>query len=83
MSVIHIGKNRSQFLLVNYTCTTCFKVVDQPKVNTWNDKQVCGRCYFKYIKYQKLQSDTTDEERKQVVLDLLGQMEGKKYGNDV
>ena len=67
--------------MANFVCTTCFKAKDEILQLHWVDnKQVCNRCYFKFIKYEKLRSDLPDDERKKILEELLN-MEGKKYGN--
>ena len=65
-----------------FVCTSCFRKGEQSDLKRWDNKQVCGRCYFKFIKYDRLRSDLNDEERKKILDELLN-MEEKKNGNDV
>ena len=66
----------------SFVCTSCFRKGEESELKWWANRQVCDRCYFKYIKYDRLRSDLNDEERKKILDELLS-MEEKKYGNDV
>ena len=59
-----------------YTCSTCYKSQKSSSKLHWiDDKQVCDKCYFKFIKYDKLGSKISDNERKAILYELLNQEE--------
>ena len=66
----------------SFVCTSCFRKAEGSELKWWANRQVCDRCYFKYIKYDRLSSDLNDDERKKILDELLSMGE-KKYGNDV
>ena len=58
--------------MTNFVCTTCFRAKDESLQLHWVDnKQVCNRCYFKFIKYKELGRFLPDDERKKILGELL------------
>ena len=37
--------------MVNFGCTTCWKIKDDKEIKYWDDKPVCERCYDKYNRH--------------------------------
>ena len=58
-------------------CTTCFRESDLNEIKQWDNKQVCYRCYFKYVKYSKLDTNLTTDERKKIIEQLYDIMDKK------
>ena len=66
-------------------CMDCFKTVDDKNIKWYpdidgRDTQMCIKCYGKHIKYDLLK-DISEEERKELTLELMEIMELLHNGN--